>query len=267
MPLAATDFYQPATNFVPFILEDNYLKGGYRVFATIADRDQFLVDAASKSFGIEQFDARKKMMLCGVMETPGVIYYLDVDKETWLEYESGLVFTTETPLEFLGENQDRLSINPNYLVPQQGKAVSKVLTVRLDGTIGWEYVGLGAGQRVTRTYQPLNSIAAGEEHPFELNLGLSVLLAYVEVNTPDFELKGFTTAARTDRNPYKFVSSPEFIFDEGITNVNGEYINHRRFSFMLNLSEAPSTLQYFTLKNVGAVDSRPTVTITALTLQ
>lgn len=269
MPVTAADFFVPGSQFVGYILEDKYFKGGFRVFATIAERDQYIIDAKNRSFGIEVLDPRKKTMMCSVIENPGIIYYLGDDKETWLEYETGLSFTPDSPLEFLGENQERLAIQPQFLVPQTGKAPSKVLTTRLDGSIGWEFIGpsAGAGIRVSRTYQPLDSIATGTEHFFELSLGLTILLLEVTINTPDFEVKGYVTSNRDDRNPYIFRSDIDFLSDDGTMFQNGEYIFKRRFAIMANLSEQPSTLQYFSLKNLGPAASRPTITITALTLQ
>lgn len=269
MPIAASDFYSPGTQYVPYILEDKYFKGSYRVFDTIAARDQYLVDAKAKSFGgaIEQFDSRKKMMLCGVIQTPGIIYYLDDTKENWVELELGKTFELEAPLEYLGADEDRLSINPEYLIPQQGRGPGKALVVRSDGTIGWEFRGGIAGVRVTKIYQPLNNIDPGQEHTFELDLGMTVMLLKVEVNTVDFELRGFVSELRNDRNPYLFRSSVDFLTDEGMRYDNGQYVRERRFALLANLSENPSNLQYMSLKNIGPATARPTVTITALTLQ
>lgn len=269
MPIAAGDFYTPGTQFVPYILEDKYMKGGYRVFDTIAARDQYLVDAKAKSFGgmIEQFDSRKQMMLCGVIETPNIIYYLDASKEKWEVLELGMQFELENPLEFLGPDKDRLSINPEYLIPQTNRGPGKMLVTRMDGSIGWEARGGMAGVRIFKTYQPLNSIDPGQEHTFELDLGMTVMLLSVEINTVDFEIRGFESALRTDRNPYLFRSSVDFLKDEGMRYINGQYERDRRFAFMANLSENPNNLQYFSLKNVGAATARPTVSILALTMQ
>lgn len=269
MPITATDFFVPGSQFVGYILEDNHFKGGFRVFATLEARDQYIVNAKNISFGIEIFDPRKKTMMCSVIETPGIIYYLGDDKETWHVYETGMMFEPDAPLEFIGANQDRLAIQPEYLVPQSGKAPSKVLTIRQNGTIGWEFIGpsAGIGVRVTKTYQPIDSIAPGTEHLFEMSLGLTVLLLEVSINTPDFEIKGFVGPERDDRNPYTYRSALDFLYDDGVMFQNGEYIYKRRFAIMSNLTETPSILQYFSMKNLGPADSRPTITITALTLQ
>jgi hypothetical protein len=269
MPVAAADFFSPATRYVPFVLEDTYFKGGYRVFNTIADRDKYLTDAKLLSFGgtIERSDSRKPMMLCGVIETPNIIYKLDATKEKWEVLEFGTKFKTETPLDFIGPDKDKLSIDPNYLLPQEGRGPNKILTIRQDGSLGWELRGGIAGVRVTKTYQPLNSIEAGEQHNFELDLGMSVMLLHVELNTVDIELLGFTDSSRQDRNPYLFRSSIDFMKDEGMRYVDGVYEKLRRFAFMVNLSEEPNNLQYFSMKNVGAIGVKPTLKITALTLQ
>lgn len=263
MPITATDYFVPGSQYIPYLLEDSYLKGGFRVFDTIAARDQYIQHAASIAW-LPEMDSRKIGMLCSVIETD-TIYKLNTDKLTWSELELGgsAELSVDNPLRIV---DDVLSIDPFYVIPDGGNA-GDVLTRASNGTLIWTTPQIGQGVRGVIQYTPEDFIAPGGLHSFTLDMPACVMLIRVELSAPEIKLEGWETAERTSQNPYTFVSSETQMVDNGIRDQNGEQTKFRRYSFLANQDEPVAPSQYFTLTNLGAVDLKPTVTITYLGLQ
>lgn len=263
MPLIVDDFINPSSEWVPYILDDKYLKGGFRVFPTLADRDAYTLFAKDLAF-FEDYDSRKVGMVCSVAETD-TLYKLGADRETWSELElgGGIDFTPENPLQLIG---NLLRIDPRYIVPPPSKA-GQVLTTSISLTPLWQDLALKQGTRSTVQYTVTNAVAPGGTHDFSLDMSPSVILLHVEVNTPDMKLEGFSTSARTDNNPYTFISDEIHLIDEGIKYQNGDETKFRRFSILANLEEPVSSLQHFRITNLSPIDINPTVDIMYLSLQ
>lgn len=261
MPLAAIDYFRPASQYVPYVLEDVYLKGGYRVFNTLADRDAYIVKAKQLAF-FPDFDSRKEGMMCHVIENK-TLYQLDSTKENWEELKTGVNFDIDQPLQFIG---DTLRIDPAFILPSGGVAGS-VLTKGVNGAPIWQTPGLQQGVRGTVEYTPANPIAPGAMHLMDFELPQTILLLKVELNTPDIKLEGWTTPDYTDSNPYTFISSEVYLTDEGIKDQNGELTKFRRFSVMANLQTPAQNRQYFSMTNQNAFSVQPSLLIHYLSLQ
>lgn len=72
MPILVTSFFLPAAKGLPFILEDIYVKGGYRSVATMADLGA--IPSAAKKPGM--------LVYCGEDDT---IYRLKADKSAFVD--------------------------------------------------------------------------------------------------------------------------------------------------------------------------------------
>ena len=72
MPILVTSFFLPAAKGLPFILEDIYVKGGYRSVATMADLGS--IPSAAKKPGM--------LVYCGEDDT---IYRLKADKSAFVD--------------------------------------------------------------------------------------------------------------------------------------------------------------------------------------
>tara|TARA_B100000214_G_scaffold357534_2_gene317232 strand:+ start:35869 stop:36672 length:804 start_codon:yes stop_codon:yes gene_type:complete len=264
MPLSATSYFLPASSNVPFIIEDTYLKGGYRVFKTISDRDQWVQDAIGKSFNglIEQFDARKEGQLAYVVED-AVIYKLTADKETWEELKFGTDYQVEAPIQVIGEST--ISIDPDRVVPVPGTP-GQILGLDANKKPVWiDYVS-NSGTRGIVEYEMEESLESGDLHDFDLpDVGKVVMLLKLEVNALDLKVEGFTTAARDDKNPYTYISDVNLLVDEGIqVQDDGSYKRFRRYSFLANLDDPVERTLHFRFTNVGDAPIRPKMTLTYL---
>lgn len=267
MPLAAISNFVPSSPDVPYILEDTHLKGGYRVFKTIADRDDWTAKADKKSFNglIDIIDARKVGQLAYVIEDD-TIYKLLEDKLTWEELKFGADYQVETPLQVIGDN--RLSIDPDRIIPVPGEP-GQVLGLSAEGKPIWVDMVSSSGTRGVVEYTAPEPIESGAEHEFSIpDVGKSIMLIKMELNATDIRIEGFGSSKREDKNPYMFVSDVNLLFDEGIrVDSEGEYERFRRHSFLSNLDNPVTRTHYFKFTNIGDAPATPTMKLTYLVLE
>lgn len=255
MPLLFPTYIVPASPFIPYMLEDVYLKGGFRVVTEETELDSL------------HFASRKPGMLIWTSATEK-LWQLSSDMTIWEEAEfGGGVSAVEDPLQ--QKVDGTLAIDPNRILPNAENAVpGQVPSLSEDGTIVWVDAKSNAGVRSIVEYEAPTPLATGETHDFELEMGKTCMLLSVRVNAVDIEITAYPTTTRLAANPYTFISSAEFLQDQGIRfNETGEKEYLRRFSFISNLEAAPSITQYFRFKNTGAAPAVPKITVTYLTLE
>lgn len=267
MPVGMLSYFVPSADSIPYLLEDSYLKGGYRVFDTLAARDEWTTGADSKSFGgiVGVLDARKEGMLCYVVET-GIIYKLTDDKLVWVELELGSDYEVEAPLSIIGEN--RLTIDPNRIVPEGGDP-GQVLGRDSGGELVWLDMVSSAGTRSSVSYTMPDQLASGESHDFTIpDVGKTVMMLTLTVNAYDLKVEGWTSLNRDDGNPYTFVSTVSMLTDEGIKEEDdGTLVKYRRYSFLANQDSPVSRDLHFTFTNMGDTPISPEMTLTYLVLE
>lgn len=111
MPIYASAFFIPTSASIPYILEDVYLKGGYRSVATIAERD--LIKTA----------ARKQGMLCYVREDQNIYWLPDAvvaGAAAWKPFDvtKYVNFVWKDPLKMaVVDGKSEVSIDPKRIVP------------------------------------------------------------------------------------------------------------------------------------------------------
>lgn len=274
MPVAISSYFLPSTEFVPYILEDTYIKGGYTVFATAAERDSWTANARD-TFGVfnfEPFDPRKQGALCYVVEDD-TLFKLAEDLETWEELQFGLDFETEDPLQFVGSGpSQRLTIDRTRILPAPGQP-GQVLGLDEELKPQWQNSIANIGTRSIIEYEMTEQLPAGEFHDFALpDTARTIMMLRLELNTSDLQVEGYTTPARDDINPFTFVSnfSPgiSLLVDQGVRLGNDlEMEKLRRFSFMSNLEQPPRPIQYFRFTNLGDGPVTPKMILTYMVLE
>lgn len=112
MPIYASAFFIPTSASIPYILEDIYLKGGYRSVATIVDRDAI------------KTAARKQGMLCFVREDSNIYWLPDTvvaGADAWKKFDvtKFVNFTWKDPLQMnVGtDGKFNVSIDDKRIVP------------------------------------------------------------------------------------------------------------------------------------------------------
>lgn len=257
MPVSVTTFFLPANAGVPFILEDLHLRGGFKVYNTVAERD------ASHPF------SRKPGMLCYTADED-TYFKLQPDRITWEEFklggeDGGLdASAIKEPLYITEDN--KLAIRAEALLPKITSA-GQVLTTTNQNTVEWKDQQVSIGQRDTKSFESPASVLSGETIEFELDLSKSVLLVTTTLSSPGLLLEGFSTNMRNDPNPYTFQSTVDYLSDEGIKVEGEDEVFVRRYSFMVNEEEPSKSTHYFRLTNKGELPVTPKVDITYVTLE
>lgn len=261
MPVNMTSFLVPASTALPYLLEDKYLRGGMRCLPTLADRDAMSVGN------------KKPGMLCYVTETKKM-YQLGTDNVTWEEakfggsnYRFDAPFVTavdETGLTVVG-------IDPNKQVPEPEYA-GMTLISGANGTMMWVDMSGNENQGVRKTveYEAGAYITPGQQLDFDLTMNKSCMLIRVETNAFDIELSAFESSDRSDRNPYLFRSTANFLVDDGVfydEDADGNPVlkKLRRYSFLANRDN--TNVVSWRMKNIGTSPAKPKLTVTYLVLE
>lgn len=256
MPVSVTTFFLPANAGVPFILEDLYLRGGFKVFNTTEERDN------THPF------SRKPGMLCYTADED-MYFKLMPDRITWEEFkvggEGGL--KAEDIAEPLYINEDgKLALRESAVLPKINDS-NQILVTTNQNTVEWRDRVVSTGQRSTVLFEPPTSIESGETVEFELEMAKSVLLVTTKLSAPGLLIEGFASNLRDDPNPYTFQSTVDYLVDEGI-KVEGESETAvRRYSLMSNKEEPVVSTLYFRLTNKGDLGIIPKVEITYVSLE
>lgn len=259
MPVMMTSFIVPASAALPYLLEDKYIKGGLRFVDTIVNRD------AIHSF------ARREGMLVYVQEDK-TYYQLDADMVTWkgatLGGSKAVAYKFADPLVATTEADGSISVTlgaSNKIPASPGAGF--VLTSGDKQTLAWldMFGNQDRGVRSTVEFEASDFLMPGSTMDFSVAMASTVMLIKCELNAYDLELTGWTDDTRTDLNPYKFVSTPTMMSDQGITIDSGKQILHRRFALLASANSNP--IQYFRMVNLGAQPCKPKVTFTYLVLE
>jgi hypothetical protein len=267
MPISISTYFLPGSRFVPYLVEDKFIKGGYTVFKTLTDRDDWTTNSKDTfgRFNIEEIDPRKQGSLCYVMETD-LIYKMAEDLETWDELKFGAEYETEAPLEVIGNN--RLSIDSTRILPPPGTAGQ---TIALDSNRipRWVNSVSNVGTRSSFDYTMDTALESGESHNFAVpDVAASIMILELEVNAIGLKVEGFTSAERIDRNPFTFVSAVGLTVDQGIRIGDDlEETFFRRFSFMSNLEDPVVRTLYFKFTNEDDAPMTPTMTLTYVVIE
>lgn len=252
--IAVSDYFTPASPFKPYVVEDVFLKGGFRAVLTL-----------------EQLQAVNPFQ-----KKTGMIVYVEEDDTYYKWVHADGAFSPWEIGGGFGESDlatpmiivdGKLTVDPLYLIPQGGLE-GQVMKMKKEG-VRWEYLSQNAnrGVRAEKVYSvPL--MQPGDEHRFELELGRTIMIVNAEVNAHDIEIKGYGTPDRKDRNPYTFVSGVDYFIDEGIKFGNdGEATFMRRHAFVANRETPVTDKVYFTARNIGGAPASVTITLAYMVVE
>lgn len=255
MPVYPTSFFVPVSPSIPFLMEDIYFRGGFRVVADITARDAIPVGARKAGMWVVTADSNK-------------MWQLQSDKITYNEIKTGgKDLTGVYPISIL-VNGD-VSIDTKYLLPQTG-AAGDFLVKDSGGNPAWQEVHFNGatGNRFSGTYTVDGQIDPMGHADFELNMSQTIMLLELKVDVPKLRLEAFATTARDEQNPYTFISTADLMEDNGISEMSdGSLFKGRRYNVLANLETPAKNIIYWRATNEAALPVKPTLTYTYLTLQ
>lgn len=270
MPISMTAFLLPSNAAIPFLVEDIYVKGGFRCVAAFTDLTK-----------IHPF-AKKSGMLAYVSQDDKM-YKLLADRTTWVEFKVGLSeedvnssFDKFDIEDYLGadlpvmltpvDKRKIISLHSSQKLPPAPGA-GYTLMSGANETLMWvDTSGMGGiGKRAAAEYEVPAHLQPSEVHDFSIAATATALLIDVILNTQDVELLMFSTPAYDDENPYRFVSGVDVLSDQGVTVQDGRKVFHRRYALIAN--RAGQKTFYCRFTNVGSAQSKPKVTINYLVLE
>ena len=254
MPFYADSFLLPTSPYLPYLMEDKYLKGG---FQCVKDNEELLA--------INKYQKKDGMLVFVGSDLDGNRNFYQwnnpLDKWELAEMGSGAGGGNVSPVDplYIEPSDGTLRIRESRTIPSggtQGQIVSKAA----DGTLIWRNIDASEDKGARATIQYTSpQLLPGEEHLFQLEIGRSVLLLECEVNAIDVELKAFTSFERVDLNPFTFISDPDYTREEGIVKKGDGTIEYRRRNTILtNTEETVADIIYFNVRNVGGVPATPT---------
>ena len=263
MPIALNTFLvksNPTT--VPFLLEDINTKGGFRVVASHTERDAIHVAA------------RKPGMLV-LTQDDGVIWQLLSGNVDWVEWNApggsggggGYISSVADPLSV--DVSGSLSIQANRILPAFGSA-GQIPVKQPNGSIAWENNNASGsvGTRVTFTKSDFVGIPVSSDVNFTLDMGRTVMLIDVTVNTPDLLIQCFSTPNRDEENPYTFKSAVGRLTDTGVSVLPDDSLQYnRRYGFVVNRESPTTTNLYWNITNQGSTTVTPVLIVTYLVLE
>lgn len=182
---------------------------------------------------------------------------------TWFVVEDKYI---KGGLHVVQDAAERDAINPFNLKPGMLAVTQddrKMWQLAADATT-WEAFEVGGGSsapvRQKKIYTALQ-ILPDNSQDFVLPLGKTVVLNSLSVDTV-CKVEAFETAARTDTNPYTFISTIDHLVDDGSTLMtDGTILRGRRYSILSNQELVPSVDIYFRITNLDKTNTRD-VTLT-----
>lgn len=149
MPVVMTSFLVPPNGVnVPFLLEDRYLRGGFRVVNLLTDRDSI------------HPMARRPGMLVHVIEND-VLYKL-LPNNTWAEFKAGLS-DVEFPIVIAG---NKIGLDASQVLPTERRPGQFLAN---DGRFPmWVDLLTSRGVRNVAQYVCPEFIAPGNSHAFDI---------------------------------------------------------------------------------------------------
>ena len=263
MPVIMNSFLLPVSPSIPFLLEDTYLKGGFRVVDTF--------DALAKIAGFA-----KKVGMLSYVVADDKYYKLLADKVTWEEFKLGSdapefdlgdVLSAELPI-LIAKSDDKyiVGLHGSQKIPTAPGAGYQLFS-GANGTLLWvDMSGTESrGVRVKAEYEAVSYMQPGESHNFSIVAHATLMLIDVTLNAADVDLKFFESPARTDANPYNFVSTADMLSDKGIQVIDGKNVKYRRYSFLATADGSKRI--YGTFTNIGTSQCLPKVSVTYLVLE
>lgn len=281
MPIQSNDYFQPTSTAQPFLLDDQFLQGGYKVVLDLAGRDYLLNNPEGLKVGMLVYvlSEKKFFQLDGEQMTKpfwdiptfiesGFTHFdaFQVTNPQWVEAEFGGGPIETIAFPFLVED-GVLKMDPSVAIPPGGQP-GQFLVPNVGGELEWIDAPSFGLKRGTQSFTCPMTLNQGDTFDFSLPMAKSIMLLAVTLSSQDIKIEGFNNPLRDEKNPYTFISHIDFMTDEGVTvKDDGSYINHRRHSFLANLEDPVTNTLFFRFTNIGQSAASPTVDIKYLILE
>lgn len=250
MPLYPNSFFLMNAS-LPFVVEDISVRGGFVTVTNAAARD------ALKS-GVRKI---------------GMLVYTQDDGNMWTIETVGGPFVPANLAKHIALGNALTIEETSGVLNLAGidtAVAGQVLTVNSEGNLEWTTPAAGfKPTRGSANYTAPSSVAAlGGIHDFTITMGKTVMLLTTTLSHVDLRLEAHSTAARNDSNPYKFISATGRLSDDGTSVLEDQSIQYnRRYAFLANLSETPTTSIYWRIVNQGSTAVTPVLNINYLVLE
>lgn len=257
MPTPITTWFTAANNAPHiFVVEDIFVRGGYRLVASATVRDAIHINHKKPGMMVFTQDDRKT-------------WILNADRVTWTEVNVKLYVAGEGIK--IDPSTLEISLVPATETTLGGIKLGDGLTSTADGTVSVIGGGTGGGGgsfvRETQQYSS-GLIDAGGFENFMINMGKTTTILNLTVNQGYCQLQAFSTTARNDTNPYTFVAVPTHLTDDGTTTLtDGTVIKGRRYTILSNLEDPVRDKIYWTITNTGTVSQQYIIDITYIRME
>ena len=256
MPIFPASFFMPPPPNQWFLLEDKFLRGGFRVVADQAEMNA--IHASSRKSGMYV-----------ITSADNKLYRMAPDLVTFNEVSFGASFTAQEPLYLDASNI--LGIRASAILPTPTTAghVLKLNSLLLPQWIDPASIGVGGGAltRVTDSHQ-CAQLAPGATTSFTMDMGRVIMLLELEVDAPNVVVQAFSTSGYNDTNPFTFIAEDGHLVEDGTQRLsNGTIFYGRRYSFLANLEDPNNSNIYWKVTNSATVSQTPTVNFNFLILE
>lgn len=265
----------------PFILEDIFIRGGFRCLPSLAVRDMIPLPCC------------KEGMVVYTPENDGKFWRIKSitgSSIEWVEFElgGGDTYGSIDPMGITPDKEiyiDKYRVLPVVMDADGVPTANQGDIVTLDDQLKPKWIPVSqAGVSGTRSHIShqtaiLDAVDAPEEN-FILELGKFVVLIAVSVDIPDVLVECYTTEAMYETNPYRYISTEYQLTDNGVTEqTDGSFVKGRRFSFIANLDDPVSNKTYWRVKYLANTEAskdsdgaviryrQPTLSVVYMTLE
>jgi hypothetical protein len=249
MPITLISNIVPANNNTFYLVEDNFLKGGYQSVADLAGRDA--IDSVNLKPGMAVYT-----------QDTNKLWILASDLTTWNEFSSGggVLIVADLAARDAIPASDR---KPGMMVYTED---ASLLWILMDDLVTWSEVTTGVPARFKVDVSTPHDLAVMDIWDFELDMKSSVGMLLNLTASGPCQVEFHGTPNRTDPNPFLFIATWDHLSDDGSTIMSdGSRIYGRRYSFLANLEQPLLGKSIFgRITNTGDAVQKVTLTLELL---
>ena len=130
MPLYAAAFFLPTSKSIPFLLEDVYVRGGYRTVATIDDRNA--IPVAGRKKGMMVFVQEDNTIYWIPDATRGIAAWHKWDASAYVDFLTDDIISIEDT-----EDGRKLKVDPLRVLPVVTEDEASHVLINVEGTPTW----------------------------------------------------------------------------------------------------------------------------------
>lgn len=148
---------------------------------------------------------------------------------------------------------------------------TKTLWILGDDLVTWTVFSAGGSSSTDFkrqvVVQDLGTMSPSAVQQFSLQLGKTAMILVLAVTYPVL-VEAFSTPARNDTNPYRFLATADHLADDGsMVLSDGSIINLRRYAVFANMETPATNNIYFQVTNQSVTSAPVALTITFLPIE